>query len=221
MREFMLRNGLTERPHLKDVIDELIEDVQGARLIEEVLPLDRFAQTEAVGGKIVVSINSRIAQIPGVKDPIGVSTVAKWHESIHVARDIKAETLEWDHDQLTLPGFESRRESLIVCRTAQGHRIAGEEREFLAENAGVAAAICGADLARSPSFSKFQRLAAQCVELAGDGWHLLYETADGIGVNASALVRYLEKRRMFQIVQREDRRFILPMPTLFGGMQCI
>ena len=38
IREYMKANGLTDRPFLKDVIDDLIEEVQLARLREDVLP---------------------------------------------------------------------------------------------------------------------------------------------------------------------------------------
>jgi len=74
---------------MKDVIDDLIEDVQGARLLEDVLPLDRFAQAEIVDNRVVVTINKRVMDMPGVKNVTGVALVSKCHESIHIARDFR------------------------------------------------------------------------------------------------------------------------------------
>ena len=45
VNQYMTKHALRERPFLKDVVGALIEEVQGARLLEEVLPLDTFGQT--------------------------------------------------------------------------------------------------------------------------------------------------------------------------------
>ena len=49
LHRFMTGPGLRERPFLKDVIDEIIEEVQGARLLQEVLSLDRFVHVRVDG----------------------------------------------------------------------------------------------------------------------------------------------------------------------------
>jgi hypothetical protein len=116
LRGYMDTKGLVERPLLKNVVDELIEEVQGARLRDEVLPLDRFAQTELVRGRAVVSINSRLADIPGVKDAAGVGYVAKWHESVHVERDLGGLGSDGSAAQAMLPGSEAQVPRLLVCR---------------------------------------------------------------------------------------------------------
>ena len=84
MTDFMEMDGLRERPLMKHVIEDLVQDVQRARLLDGVLPLDRYAQSQVVNGRIVVTVNKRIAEMPRVKDPAGVRTVAIGHEAIHV-----------------------------------------------------------------------------------------------------------------------------------------
>jgi hypothetical protein len=68
----MARYGLANRPLLKDIVDDLIEGIQGARLRQGVLPLDRFGQTENLGGKLEVTINSRIPEMILAKDVAGI-----------------------------------------------------------------------------------------------------------------------------------------------------
>lgn len=103
--EYLDKHELKERPFLKDVIDEIVEDIQHARLREAVLRLDTFGQTQMVNGRIEVTINSRIAEMPGVKDAAGVAYVSKWHESWHVEHDIEAGTAEAHRLQPLLPGL--------------------------------------------------------------------------------------------------------------------
>lgn len=166
LREYMTRAGHRERPFLKDVIDELIEDVQGARLRTGVLPLDIFAQTELVRGRVEVTVNSRLANIPGVKDSAGVAYVAKWHESMHVARDRDALIAPSRQLQPCLPGLEVSVPRRIVCRRTTAAADPQEaEREFIAETAALAAGIAGPDLARCAAFCQFQQLAAGGGEL--------------------------------------------------------
>src|SRR5579862_2260795 len=52
VHEVMHRCGLKTRPFVKDIIDEAITDVQEARLREDVLPLDRYGQTEVIEGRV-------------------------------------------------------------------------------------------------------------------------------------------------------------------------
>ena len=215
LREYMVANGLRERTFLKDVIDDLIREVQGARLRSEVLPLDRVAQTEVVGGRVEVSINSRIAEIPGVKDAAGVAYVAKWHESMHVAQ---ASGSDADELQSPLPGLEVEIPRLIYCRGIKALQPGSAAREFVAENAALAAAIAGPDLARSSAFLRFESLAAAGGDLGPFGWRLLYEAAEDIGANISALTRYLQQRGVVRIEEEGGRRRLIAAPQLFGRL---
>ena len=58
MWKYMAERGEGRRPLVKDVVDDLIRDGLGARLREEPLPLDRFAQTEVVRGRIEITVNN-------------------------------------------------------------------------------------------------------------------------------------------------------------------
>ena len=185
------------RPFLKDIVDELIEDCQDARLVTGILRLDRFAQTELDRGRVVVTINSRIAEIPGVKDAAGVAYAAKWHESIHVDQHMTPPPGALQREQLPL--FDETPDyRLIVCR-ATGRSRALPPIEVFAETAGLAAAIAEADLLRCPDFLRFRSLAEHGGDLGGLGWRLLYRCAEAIGVNISALVRYFEQRRLCRV----------------------
>jgi hypothetical protein len=81
---FMEMDGLRERPLILDVLEDLVQDGQRARLRDEVLPLDRYTQSEVVNGRILVTLDKRIAVMPGVKNPAGVRIVAIGHEAAHV-----------------------------------------------------------------------------------------------------------------------------------------
>ena len=65
---------------------ELLTDFLGARLAYDALPLDVFAQTSWEDDRALVTVNSRMREIPGVKDAEGVANVAIWHEIVHVQR---------------------------------------------------------------------------------------------------------------------------------------
>ena len=140
--------------------------------------MDTFGQCEVVNGRIVVSINNRISKMPGVKYGTGVAHVTKWHESFHVATDLSTGQT---HQQLSLPGIEGAAERIIVCRNARPTGSV-DGREFIAENAAIAAAIAQADLDRCPDFRRFQLLCAKGGDLSGTGWSLLYGVAETIEV---------------------------------------
>lgn len=217
--QYMTRRAIQERPFLKDVVDDLIEEVQGARLRVEVLPLDTFGQTEAVNGRIEVSINSRIAKMPGVKDAAGVSHVTKWHESLHIERDLAMNPSDSPYLQLGFPGIDSQLPRLIVCRNTRSNDSIIAEREFIAENAAVAAAIASSDLNRCPAFVRFRRLAVKGGDLGSTGWQLLYQTAGDIGVNITALVSYFERRGLYRIESHDGKRSLIANPQQFGSVE--
>jgi hypothetical protein len=119
---WMREHGETTRPLLREIIDELIEDQLHARLREEVLPLDRFAQTERVNGRLEVSVSSRIAEMPRVRDPRGVAYIAKWHETVHVVRHFPSEVSADQRLQPSFPGLTAEPPQLVACRRFSGAR---------------------------------------------------------------------------------------------------
>jgi hypothetical protein len=240
--QYMQMRGLRARPFLKEMIDDLIQDVQNARLVEGPLPLDTYAQTEPEDGRVLITINSRIPKMRRVKDVAGVVLVTKCHESIHVPSMLPAAG-GTTRPQAVLPGFGVQLSPIIVCRRSASQRDesgqpaperprfgeplshtrvaepAEAEREFVAENAGLAMAIAGPDLVRCTSFLEFRQRAAAGGDLGPGGWSLLYATAECIGVNISALVRYFEQRGLIRIVEDAGRRRVVAAPQLFGAME--
>ena len=152
-----------------------------------------------------------------MKDAAGVAHVAKWHESLHVVRDIEVGTAQAQAHQSPLPGLEVEGPRLIVCRSTRPADRATAEREFIAETAAIAAAIAGADLRRCAAFAEFRQLAARGGELGGSGWRLLYRTAEAIGVNISALVTYLAQRGFIMVVPGGGKQQLMAAPQLSGG----
>jgi hypothetical protein len=218
---YMARKRLAERPLLKEIVDELIEEIQGARLREGMLPLDRFAQTEVVNGRAEITINKRIAKMPGVKEPGRVANVAKWHESMHVALDVKGPPRRQGRPA-TLPlGLQVEGPQPTLCRTAiwTGHEVS--PREFIAEAAGLAAAIADADLQRCVSYVNFLQHASTGGNLGPVGWRLLYSVSAVIGVNITALVRYLEQHELCRLVARGDQTRLLGVRRPFRGFECL
>ena len=55
-------------------------------------------------GRLMVTVNSLTAQLSGVKDPVGVQNVSRFHEVVHVDRDL---LLMRNGAQGILPGFKS------------------------------------------------------------------------------------------------------------------
>jgi hypothetical protein len=214
VRAYMEQNGLSERPMLKDVIDDLLIDMQGVRLLEEVLPMDTYAQTEAVKGRIVVSINQRIGEMKWVKDPAGIAYLAKWHESLHVARDVRSVNRLVRQLPMSLHTVAGQKYRLIVCRKIGTPDEAGaDERELMAENAALAAAISPLDLARSQAFMELQELAARGGDITTPGWSILARSASDIGVNRTVLFRYFQQRgQMTAISQSGRQRLIVSAP---------
>lgn len=183
LASFMEMDGLRERPLIKHVLDDLVQDVQGARLCDGVLPLDRFAQSEVVGSRILVTVNTRIAEMPGVKDAVGIRLVAVAHEAVHVDQDLDPTKVS-DGMQLMFAELATSEPRIIVCRSAGGAGRSGQPaQEFIAENAALAMTIALPDLKRCAAFGDFQRLAAGGGDLGSAGWALLYQIAEFVGVN--------------------------------------
>lgn len=217
MAENMGFYGLSERPLVKDIVDAVIMEIQGARLVEGALPLDTYAQTQLHRGRLEVTVNSRIHQMDGVGDPERIAHVAKWHESADIARDFAVTTVDGNGKQPTLPGWEVPVPRLVVCRRAGRERGKAGEREFFAENAAHAAAIAGPDLLRCDAFHQLAALVERGRELGGTGWRALYETAEFIGVNINAISRYFARHGFLHIDRECGAPRLYPGGRLFGG----
>ena len=191
---------------------ELLTDFLGARLAYDALPLDVFAQTSWEDDRALVTVNSRMREIPGVKDAEGVAHVAVWHEIMHVQRDLS--TLRRG-PQTAFAGM--RPSAPIACsRDQRDGGLRGEElrREVFAEEAGRAAAVSWPHLRRAAGFRDFLDLATRGRASGTAGWPPLYRAAEEIGVNISALVRQLEAEGFLIVDRSGDRRGLHPQPSL-------
>jgi hypothetical protein len=214
--DWMSQTGETTRPLLKEVAEDFIRDVLGAKLRDEVLPLDRFAQTERVHGRFEVSINSRMAEMERVKDVAGIRLAAEFHETIHIVRDFPTDSGIEVGGQAQLPGLTVARPELVVCRGTRDALDREERaRESFAENAGTAAAICREDLIRCPEYLEFLELMSRGGEPGKYGWKLLYAVARFIGVNGSLLAKFWQQQGIMELGAGGR---ILAQPTLrLGG----
>jgi len=217
LTEYCQTYSLRVPPPPATIIDELLADVVGVRLRYRSLPPDRFAQTNLDGDTVVVTVNDDIAKIRGVKDALGVGNVAKWHEMIHVVRDLDALRRP---ATLALPGFGVAQE--IVCyRAADKGKLASRdesvEREFWAEEAGRAAAVSLDALKRSQPFSELLAAARRTTGSVRAGWPLLYDAAREIGVNISALVKQLQLEGVIVLVRHDGRDEVAVQPGFLTG----
>ena len=191
---------------------ELLTDFLGARLAYEALPLDVFAQTSWDDGRALVTVNSRIGEIEGVKDAEGVANVTVWHETVHVERDLAALRRG---PQTAFPGMGPT--GPVACYRdprAGGLRGAALRREVFAEEAGRAAAVSWPHLRRTDGFRDFMDLANRGRASGTAGWPPLYRAAEAIGVNISALVKQLEAEGFVIVDRSGDRPLLHPQPGL-------
>lgn len=223
--QYCFEYGVEVPPAPALIVDELLTDFMGVILRYDPLSTNVYAQTEWKEGHTVVTVNSLTGKIPGVKDAAGVENVAKLHEAVHVDRDLVSLK---PGPQQALPGFGSP--DKIVCHRSASHYRAhrprqksrGQEdgvyREFWAEEAGRAAAVSYAALARSHAFRAFMRLRqASTITANRERWRLLYLAAEDIGVNISALVKQLELEGQIVVEQEGGRQVMYPQPALFSS----
>lgn len=218
LREYQSDYGIAIPPPPAKIIDELLTDYLKATLQFDPLPLDRFAETRVENGRAVVTINSRLAEIDGVKDAHGVENVAKWHEAIHVIRDLGSLAAPASR---MFDGFD--RPAQIVCLRSAGQRLrsfGGEttDREFMAEEAGRAAAVSMPALRRSAAFCALLRSANRTAGTVPNAWAFLYEAAEEIGVNISALVKQLSLEGLITLVREDGRDLVHVQPALSEWM---
>jgi hypothetical protein len=120
--------------------------------------------------------------------------------------------------QPCLPGLEVGRE--IACYRS-GRRLIPDnerEREFWAEEAGRAAAVSMTALARSEAFRRFPDIGRHSLGPTGGAWPLLYEAAEDIGVNISALVKQLTLEGWIVVAREGGRERVYVQPALAERM---
>lgn len=218
MSSYMTRYSLRKRPFLRDVIDELLEEELGTRVLVAPLPLDRHAQTELVHGKPVITLNSRTAEIWGVKDAAGELYMDRWHEGTHVARDLPA--LQRTRAQSNSATTEER---LVLFRCAGRFPAEERTRELFAETAAHAAAICSADMMRSRNFVEFLQMAPKRDPLGLQDVGRLKRTAHDIGLSWRAFAMGL---RHFGLLVAPTNRDGTPIgyrlaPTFFDEVESL
>ena len=211
LTQFATTYGCSTTPPPAKIGDEIITDILGAELRFDPLPTNVFAQTEWVRGRPRVTINSRTADIRGVRDADGVQNVGKWHEVIHITDDL--DTLRAGVSA-ALPGFEVS--PRIVCYRSGDAKGSPEAaaREFWAEEAGRAAAVSLEALARSEAFQELCRAASTGSGPVAGGFPLLYEVAEDIGVNATALVKQLTLEGWIVVTKESGRNVVYVQPRL-------
>ena len=211
LAEYQRAYGLATPPPPALIIDELLTDFLKVDLKYDPLPRDIFAHTEWINGRVVVTVNTLSGCIPGVKDAAGVDNVGKWHEAIHVVRDLDVVRVQ---PQDTLPGFEAPR--LIACHRGAESSLTPQvrAREFWAEEAGRAAAVSFPALARSESFQRLCETASRVSGPVPQGFPLLYEAARDIGVNITALVKQLTLEGRIEVTGESGRRMVHVQPSL-------
>ena len=126
-----------------------------------------------------------------MNDVQGVENLSKFHEGIHVARDLH---ILKSSSQAVFPGFETPKRFRCYRSATRKSYPSSEEwkREFWAEEAGRAAAVCHGALAQSEAFralTKFTNLHSSASN--AESWRLLYQAARDIGVNPTSLVKQL------------------------------
>lgn len=205
LNEYRQRYNVSTVPAPALIVYELLRDFLDAKIQYTALGDNVFAETEWDGVAFVVRVNSETASIQGVKDAQGVQAVGIWHEVIHIEDD--AHQLK-EAPQALLPGFDMQRK--IACHRSLRRGASEDERarEFWAEEAGRAAAVSMDALGRSVAFAELRRLGSRGEGRVREGFPLLYQAAEDIGVNISALVKQLTLEGRIAIVEEGGRRLV-------------
>lgn len=219
MADYRVRHPSRERPPLHLVYDALIEEIHEVRLLEAPLPMDRYAQTEVVKHRPVVTLNTLIDRMPGVKDADGIRHVGAWHEDFHVLTDVERRELP-PLTSLTR-GLEVETSSLFPCYAIPGTEHRWSLHEQAIEAAALAASIADADLVRCASYLKFLQLAAQGDDMGPAGWKLLRWIESAVGVNRTALRRYFEQHGLCRLDRRGGVTRLIGTAPPFRGFRCL
>ena len=161
----------------------------------------------------MVTVNALINEIPGVGDVQGVENLSKFHEGIHVARDLH---MLKSGSQAAFPGFETpKRFRCYRSATRQSYTSSEEcKREFWAEEAGRAGAISHAALAQSDAFRALTKFASHSSVSNAESWRLLGQAARDIGVNPTALVKQLRLEGWITVETQGGRKILQLQPRL-------
>lgn len=194
---------------------EILRDFLGAKVAYDPLPLHIFAETTLFNGLPLVTINSLTGRIEGVKDVLGVQNVGCWHEAAHVQRDLHLLRVG---PQGALPGMLTKQ--VIACHREKTVASPRQDwvREYFAEEAGRAAAVSYPHLIVTPSFQQFMERAQRRLASTSNSWRLLYDAADAIGVNISALTKQLQEEGLLVIERHNGRPILYPQPALWDLM---
>lgn len=187
--QYRQRYKLPAAPAPAVVVYELITDLVGIKLHFDPLPLDRYAQTRWLNGVPLITINSLTGQMPDVRHVEGVQRVAAFHELMHVLDD---GDVAHDPLQRAFPGLDEP-VPVICYREPSGRRNRSlSEREFRAEEGGRAAAVAIWALEREPAWRELCERAARDPDgEVTSPWPLLFQCADALCVNISALTKQL------------------------------
>jgi hypothetical protein len=217
--EYMTRHHLTRRPLLKNIWHELIEDIQDVPIVDEPLPMDRFAQTELVNGRPRITINTLIGRMPKVKNPERIRPVSGWHESIHIPVDVERRDIP-PLTELT-SGLGADTSSPLLCQAITRDPQQWSLREQAIEAAALAAAIADADLKVGSAYLNFLEYTSWGGDPDGVGWHLLCQVSASIGVNVTALARFFEQHGLCRRVMRAGRFHLHGVKRPFRGFVCL
>jgi len=177
----------------------VIEDVLGARLRVEVLPLDRFAQTELVDGRLEVSINSRVGSMARVKDVAGVIYAAKWHESVHVVRDFPSQVSRGRSSSLPSRPLTWRSRAWWCAEAMQPLAIPRKKRASPSLRTQAWQQRSAGGPHSLPEYLELMALADAGGNLGKNGWRLLYRSAEFIGINGTVLAHYWQNQGLLRI----------------------
>jgi hypothetical protein len=208
LEEYKTEYGLTDAPPPAKIADELIRDFLHFQLHYDPLAPNVFAKASMLDDRVVITINSMTGAIKGVKDEGGVQAVGKFHETIHGVRDLIAAPAE----QGVLVGFDLP--PVLVCYRGGPEDTSASirEREFWAEEAGRAAAVSYGHLNRSEAFIDLMHRHDRLTN--GQAWHRLYQAAEDIGVNITALVTQLRLEGWIAVERGSSGKILKVQPSL-------
>ena len=196
------------------IVGELLTDFLDVELIYGPLNLDTYARVRWEGKIPQVTVNVRIPEMPGVKDPEGVGNVAKCHELIHVVDHAPEADLR---DQYVFEGFDVSRSISCYRRMQPTRDQESRLREIWAEEAGRAFAVSWPHLKKSAAFQELLGFAGR--REGREAWRLLYLAARDIGVNSTALVKQLTLEGVITVAQENGRRLLRVSSTFEEGMR--
>ena len=161
------------------VIDELLDEILGCRLLYCSLSPDILAGTDFSDREPVIKINTSVADVPMYQgaDIDGVLAVSKGHEAIHIIREHGGEirSEKWG-SEIQPDNAERRREfeAEIGCRT------------FMVPGWGLARQECFRELTQRARLGKQPS--------SKEIWFAVYGIAHGMGVNPAFMKKVLVDR---------------------------